>query len=145
MNAWQIHQHEEIFGARCNEFRPERWLPEESGKDQLQRMERFMFSVGLDSSSLWPSCGHSLAVETKPPDTLFSFLLPDAVWSGLKDLHRQESVTPGDAISAASSVLTLQIQRAGRYTFVVQGFLGELRLRRPDGGRVTRETNTLLV
>lgn len=55
VNAWQIHQHEEVFGSECQTFKPERWLTED--KSTLSEMERHMFSVCLVMNSMIPIHG----------------------------------------------------------------------------------------
>lgn len=45
VNAVHIHQHEEIFGKDCQQFRPERWL--EADKAQLTKMDKYLFSVSV--------------------------------------------------------------------------------------------------
>lgn len=45
VNAWQIHQHAEIFGDQPSKFRPERW--QSGDKEATALMDRHMFSVGL--------------------------------------------------------------------------------------------------
>ncbi|KAF2656504.1 cytochrome P450 [Lophiostoma macrostomum CBS 122681] len=44
VNAWVVHQNEEVYGADAKEFRPDRWLEEGSGD-----MHRFFFSFGAGS------------------------------------------------------------------------------------------------
>lgn len=43
VNAWQIHQHAEIFGDQPDKFRPERWI--NADKETAARMDRHMFAV----------------------------------------------------------------------------------------------------
>ena len=43
VNAWVIHQNEEIFGPDAASFNPERWL--NISDEQLSQMKRHIFSV----------------------------------------------------------------------------------------------------
>ena len=44
VNAWVLHQNEDIFGADAAYFRPERWL---GSKEELSLMNENLFSVSF--------------------------------------------------------------------------------------------------
>lgn len=46
-SAWVLHQKESIFGARCKEFRPERWL--DSNEQRRTEMNNAMFTFSMGS------------------------------------------------------------------------------------------------
>jgi cytochrome P450 len=48
-SAWALHAKEDIFGARTEEFRPERWL--EVSEGEKKRMENAIFTFGYGSRS----------------------------------------------------------------------------------------------
>jgi cytochrome P450 len=48
VNAWVIHQNQEIYGHDAHVFRPERWL--EASPEQLKLMDRYFLSVSILSS-----------------------------------------------------------------------------------------------
>jgi cytochrome P450 len=50
VNAWVIHQNQDIYGDDANVFRPERWL--EASPEHLKLMDRYFLSASLSPTSL---------------------------------------------------------------------------------------------
>lgn len=46
INPWVASHNSEVFGADHDEFRPERWLPEETSQEKLTHMERYYLTWG---------------------------------------------------------------------------------------------------
>ena len=47
IHAWVAHQNTEVFGNDAAQFRPERWLKNETNEAQLAKMEHYFLSWGL--------------------------------------------------------------------------------------------------
>jgi cytochrome P450 len=51
INAWVAHFNKDVYGSDAESFRPERWDPEITPPEQLQRMEQYHLPFGAGTGT----------------------------------------------------------------------------------------------